>query len=111
MDCCHSGTIFDLKYNFKDDWTSLVNVSSTDTLGEVILISGCSDTQSTYYTNVNSSYQGSTTISFLQCVNSNISWKQLITDMRQKLIGMGLSAQVPQISTGRVFDVNSIVTI
>jgi metacaspase-1 len=111
MDCCHSGTIFDLKYNFKDDWSSLVNVSSLDTLGEVILISGCKDPESTYDTNVNSIYQGSTTTSFLQCVNSNISWKQLIIDMRQKLIGMGLSVQVPQISTGRPFDVNSKIII
>lgn len=111
MDCCHSGTIFDLKYNFKDDWSSLVNVSSLDTLGEVILISGCKDPESTYDTNVNSIYQGSTTTTFLQCVNSNISWKQLIIDMRQKLIGMGLSIQVPQISTGRVFDVNSKIII
>jgi len=111
MDCCHSGTIFDLKYNFNNDWSSIVNVSNTDTLGDVILISGCSDPQSTFDTNVNSGYQGSTTISFLQCVNSNISWKQLITNMRQTLVNMGLGAQVPQISTGRTFDVNSLVTI
>jgi hypothetical protein len=111
MDCCHSGTIFDLKYNFNDDWSSNVNSSSTDTMGEVILISGCKDPESTYDTRITPDYQGSTTYAFLECLKPTITWKQLITDMRQKLIGIGLSIQVPQISTGRTFDVNSKLII
>lgn len=111
LDCCHSGTMFDLKYNFKSDWSSLVNTFSTDTSGDIILISGCADPQSTYDTKVNSVYQGSTTYSFLQCIKSTISWKQLIINMRQTLVTIGLKIQVPQISSGRSFDINSLVTI
>jgi hypothetical protein len=109
MDCCHSGTIFDLKYNYDANWNSVVNAKSLDTKGDIIVISGCSDTQSTYDTQINNLYQGTTTWTFTQCLKPNITWKQLIVDMRKMLVDKGLSVQVPQISTGRSFDINAVV--
>lgn len=111
MDCCNSGTIFDLKYNYDSNWNQVVNDKSFDTKGEIILISGCSDTQKSYDTYVNSLYQGSTTMSFNQSINTTITWKQMIDNMRQVLINSGLSVQVPQISSGRPFDINNLIVI
>ena len=111
MDCCNSGTIFDLKYNYDSNWNQVVNDKSLDTKGEIILISGCSDTQKSYDTYVNSLYQGSTTMSFNQSIKTTITWKQMINDMRQILINSGLSVQVPQISSGRPFDINNLIVI
>ena len=111
MDCCNSGTIFDLKYNYDSNWNQVVNDKSLDTKGEIILISGCSDTQKSYDTYVNSLYQGSTTMSFNQSINTTITWKQMIDNMRQLLINSGLSVQVPQISSGRPFDINNLIVI
>lgn len=111
MDCCNSGTIFDLKYNYDSNWNQVVNDKSLDTKGDIILISGCSDTQKSYDTYVNSLYQGSTTMSFNQSINTTITWKQMIDNMRQLLINSGLSVQVPQISSGRPFDINNLIVI
>ena len=111
MDCCNSGTIFDLKYNYDSNWNQVVNNKSLDTKGDIILISGCSDSQKSYDTYVNSTYQGSTTRSFTESIKTTITWKQMINDMRQILINFGLSVQVPQISSGRPFNINNVIVI
>lgn len=111
MDCCHSGTIFDLKYNYDANWNPLVNNKSLDTNGDIIVISGCSDPQTTFDTLINNTYQGTTTWTFTESIKPNITWKQLINNMRQMLINSNLSQQVPQISSGRPFNVDSIVVI
>ena len=111
MDCCNSGTIFDLKYNYDSNWNQVVNNKSLDTKGDIILISGCSDSQKSYDTYVNSIYQGSTTRSFNETIKTTITWKQMINNMRQILINSGLSVQVPQISSGRPFDINNVIVI
>ena len=111
MDCCHSGTIFDLKYNYDTNWNPVVNDKSLNTIGDVIVISGCSDPQVSFDTQVNRLYQGTTTWTFTSSVNSTITWKQMINNMRQMLINANLSEQVPQISTGKPFDINAVVVI
>jgi hypothetical protein len=111
MDCCHSGTIFDLKYNYDTNWNPVVNDKSLDTIGDVIVISGCSDPQVSFDTKINNLYQGTTTWTFTSSVNSTITWKQMINNMRQMLIKANLSEQVPQISTGKPFDINAVVVI
>jgi hypothetical protein len=48
MDCCFSGTILDLKYNYMDDENfdkTTVNAKSNETNGQVIVFSGCTDKQ------------------------------------------------------------------
>lgn len=111
MDCCHSGTIFDLKYNYDANWNPLVNNKSLDTNGDIIVISGCSDPQTTFDTLTNNTYQGTTTWTFTESIKPTITWKQLINNMRQMLVNSNLSQQVPQISSGRPFNVDSVVVI
>ena len=48
IDCCHSGTMMDLKYNYvkKDNYQNVIKDDRyDDTIGEVYLISGCQDEQ------------------------------------------------------------------
>jgi len=111
MDCCHSGTIFDLKYNYDVNWNPIVNNKSQDTNGDIIVISGCSDPQTTFDTILNNTYQGTTTWTFTESIKPNITWKQLINNMRQMLVNSNLPQQVPQISSGRPFNVDSVVVI
>ncbi len=71
-DCCHSGTMFDLKYNWSykptctvpiikgmqyidSEWNNTFSVSiinSNETIGDVYLISGCNDLQLSADTNL-----------------------------------------------------------
>lgn len=111
MDCCHSGTIFDLKYNYDTNWNQVINNKSNETTGDIVVISGCSDPQISFDTKINQVYQGTTTWTFTKSVNSTITWKQMINNMRQMLINANLSEQVPQISTGKAFDINALVFI
>lgn len=111
MDCCHSGSIFDLKYNYDANWNQVINSKSLETNGDVILISGCSDPQVSFDTQINRVNQGTTTWTFTTQVNNTITWKQMINNMRQMLINAKLSSQVPQISTGKAFDINAAVVI
>lgn len=86
-DCCHSGTMFDLKYNVKSnckyrkgtvgrnipyvaaDWTnefSLNNESTQDTQGFVILFTGCEDPQTSADAFIKNQHQGAFTNCLLE---------------------------------------------
>lgn len=114
LDCCHSGTLMDLRYNYLsneeyDD--AIVNEFSEETKGNVYLISGCMDNQEGMDAYINNTFQGAMTWSFLRAVKENkeATWKQVLTRMR------GLLApyfkQVPQLSSGKKLDINSRIPL
>lgn len=93
-DCCHSGTIADLKYNYKyncslksgknvtnklyisSDWKDLFSFSlerSQNVVGKVYLFSGCRDNQTSADAYINKSSQGAFTFCFLEFLKKNIS--------------------------------------
>jgi len=113
LDCCFSGTGLDLKYNYLDTTNEgklTTNEKQSETQGQVIMISGCtdyqtsSDVQFTDSSN-NKFYGGAVTYSFLKCLSPNISYKSLIEKMRQVLSNEGHS-QIPQLSSGKLIDIN-----
>ena len=54
FDSCFSGTVLDLKYNYIDtNNNTTVNPNVSDTLGQVIMISGCMDSQTSAEAYVN----------------------------------------------------------
>jgi hypothetical protein len=92
-DCCHSGTICDLKYNFnsrcalktgtvskgmpfvENAWTDQFMLSmekSIEVKGNVVMFSGCMDGQTSADTYVNNRGQGAFTSCFLQFLNNNM---------------------------------------
>ena len=115
MDCCHSGTILDLKYQYLDSdnyENNTINEANDETLGEVIMMSGCKDSQTSADAFINKTSQGAMTWALLKTLNENdnISWKDLLLKMRGTLINAKFN-QKPQLSTGKPFDINSNVFI
>ncbi len=113
MDCCHSGTILDLRYNYK--YTTLnrdffENKKETIPQGDVIMISGCMDKQYSMDAYIKNTYQGAMTNSFLENISKSKNWSALVSNMRNTLY-RGDFIQVPQLSSGRVIKLDSQVVI
>jgi hypothetical protein len=115
FDCCNSGTILDLKYQYLDslnydNYTE--NNKATDTPGNVIMISGCTDKQTSADAFINNISQGAMTWSFIESINSNskLSWRELIQNMR-KLLTNSQYTQIPQLSTGNSFNIDTAIFI
>jgi len=117
FDSCHSGTILDLKYIYLDS-DSLRNdkYSENDKVsecnGNVIMISGCMDSQTSMEAFIESKVQGALTWSFIDCIKKtpNCSWRELLKSMRDLLKSSGFS-QIPQLSTDSFYDIDSKVFI
>jgi hypothetical protein len=120
FDSCFSGTVVDLKYNYLTSITEgtefiTINPKVQDTQGQVIMISGCRDDQTSadayvnyFNNNINS---GAMTYSFLQTIQQlgvNISLKTLIENMRKILKDNGFS-QIPQLSSGTRLDISNTI--
>lgn len=111
FDSCHSGTILDLKYQYLDSLnydTFTENDKQLETMGNVLLISGCTDAQTSADANINSKYQGAMTWSMLQTLQPNITWSDLLKNMRTALKSAGFG-QLPQMSSGQIVDITGKV--
>ena len=112
FDCCHSGTILDLRYQYFDSENydnSSENTNETETVGNVVMISGCRDSQFSADAYINFKSQGAATWSFLDALsnnNPNLTWKDLLTTMRSSLL-KGNYQQTPQLSSGNKLDINT----
>lgn len=115
FDSCFSGTILDLKYQYLDslnyDMTT-ENNKNTETIGNVIMISGCTDNQYSADAYIKNKPQGAMTWAFLETLNENnvLTWKQLVKTMRDKLL-ISHFDQLPQISCGKKTDIDTDVFI
>ncbi len=120
FDCCFSGTILDLKYNYIDTTNfekTTTNELVSETAGNVWMISGCQDNQTsadaTVVYNNRQMDAGAMTYSFLKCIKeqgTNISYKQLITNMRE-ILKKEKYTQVPQLSSGKQLNVEHTINI
>lgn len=115
FDCCNSGTLLDLRYQYLenlnyDSFTE--NDKNLETNGNVILLSGCRDEQYSYESSVNNKVQGAMSLAFNEITknNPNITWRELLKNMRQRIKIAGFN-QIPQLSSGRVMDLDSKVWI
>lgn len=113
FDSCFSGSVLDLQYEWMDslDYNVLTeNIKENETNGNVIMISGCSDIQTSADAIINNLNQGAMTWSFLQSFKENITWRQLLISMRELLKNSGYS-QIPQLASGSFLDIDSKVFI
>ena len=92
FDSCFSGTILDLKYNYLEP-SLTINSNIEDTLGQVIMISGCADNQTSADAFINNRNTGSMTFSFIETINT---------------LGISVSVKhlVPQLSSGTAIDID-----
>lgn len=105
FDCCHSGTIGDLKYNYMK---YSENDKNTETRGNVIIISGCRDDQSSIDATINGERQGAMTSAFLENLKPNITWRELIQNMCTTLATRDYNyKQVPKLSSGRFINIDT----
>jgi hypothetical protein len=115
FDSCHSGTMLDLKYNYLDS-NNYDKYSENDKVsecqGNVIMISGCMDSQTSDEAVIDNKNQGALTWSFIDCINKtpNCSWRELLKQMRGLLKKKGFS-QIPQLSTDSFYDIDSKIFI
>lgn len=113
FDSCFSGSVLDLQYEWMNSLESdklTENIKVNETIGNVIMISGCSDIQTSADAFINNINQGAMTWSFLQSYKENITWRQLLINMRNLLKDSSYS-QIPQLASGSFFDIDSKVFI
>lgn len=115
FDSCFSGTVLDLKYNYLTNNNLIVNPNVSETNGQIIMISGCKDSQTSAdaYINYNGQDMGSGAMTFsflktIQDLGTNISIKTLILSMRTLLKDNGFD-QIPQLSSGKSIDINTML--
>ena len=115
FDCCHSGSILDLKYQYMDSLDKnnfTENINESETTGNVIMISGCNDVQTSSDANINNKNQGAMTWAFLEAFKSekNITWRNLLIKMRD-LLKKSNFTQLPQLTSGSFFNIDVPVFI
>jgi hypothetical protein len=125
FDCCHSGTILDLPWNWKvsvpmghspigtEKASIKVGKSSWDdenkdhAIRDIIMVSGCTDSQTSAdaWIEAHKSNEGAMTWAWLQCLDfanqhhTKMTWHDAILKMRFTLLEGGYD-QIPQIALG-----------
>lgn len=119
FDCCNSGSMLDMKYQYissenyelNKDTQIITDTNDSETLSNVVLLSGCRDEQYSYETQeLNNNVQGVMTSNFINIIKSNplISWKDLLLKMRESIKKQEFN-QIPQLSSGKIININSKV--
>jgi hypothetical protein len=114
FDSCFSGTVVDLKYNYLSDLnTPNINLKSSETIGQVYMISGCTNNQTSadaYVTylnkNINSGAMTWSLLKTIEDLGTNISLKTLLENMRN-ILKQNDYQQVPQLSSGQSIDIET----
>lgn len=100
MDCCHSGTCFDLKYNFVRGKRVSQEGTQSAQSDDILVLSGCADDSYSNDSCIAGQACGAMTWSFLDTMKEgldSITWRELCTIMRLKLKQGGYD-QTPQLS-------------
>lgn len=85
FDCCHSGTILDLKYRYEGYRQNFVENPQSVINGNIIMISGCRDDQTSADAWIKGHWAGAMTTSFLACVGKSDTCYELLENMRAYL--------------------------
>lgn len=96
FDCCHSGTILDLKYQYRDGSVNGVENPAPRVNGDIIMISGCMDTQTSADAFIGGNFCGAMTSAYVNSIKDNITCSDLLDSMRDYLKTNGYT-QYPQL--------------
>ena len=115
FDSCFSGSVLDLKYQYLDslnydNYTE--NEKQLETQGNVFMISGCTDNQTSADAFINKRACGAMTWSFLEAAKekTGCTWRELIKSMRDKLKTSEFE-QIPQFSSGTFVNIDTPIFI
>jgi hypothetical protein len=121
LDCCHNGTGCDIRYKY-EDFSVLLRQRPTPiwrtmqrayfqgkynvTAGEVYMISGCRDEQTSADAYINNAFAGALTYAVFSILRANqatirtYSWSSLLRDVRH-FMRVNRYSQIPQLMTGQ----------
>lgn len=113
FDSCFSESVLDLKYQYLDTLNNnndSINVNESETNGNVIMISGCADNQTSDDAVIDNLPQGALTWAFQQTYNSsqNKTWRELLRGMRIILQNNGFT-QIPQLASGKLINIDTSI--
>ena len=117
FDCCHSGTIGDLKYKLTDKNKVVISNTSKACDSNIVIISGCRDDQTSadaFNVSGNRQFSGAMTSCLLECikyrriVKGNIDAVTLVNDVRSLLKKKGF-CQIPIITSSREITNNTVL--
>jgi len=117
FDSCFSGSVLDLKCQYYDSLNYdnfIAHENELETDGNVIMVSGCTDKQTSADADFNNKANGALTWSLLQTLSlkqsSTMTWRSLIRNMRD-ILKKNNFEQIPQLSSGQFVDVESLIFI
>lgn len=123
FDCCHSGTVLDLKYNYQvktNEASTTYKINSdrkyATTKSHVMTISGCQDKDVSSDAYINRKFQGAMTFSFLKSYeklkleNKNVSYKSLMKNLLL-ICKQGGFEQIPQMCSGKFVDLGNLLEL
>ncbi len=118
FDCCHSGTVLDLRFRYNinlrprgPEYNILSDNHYKPTKGKVVLFSGCKDNQTSADAWEVGEFQGAMTYSFLKTLKTlkahgkPLSYKNLMKYLLVFIKSRGYS-QIPRISSGQFLNLN-----
>lgn len=120
FDCCHSGTIVDLKYThtvskklFKYTYKTNTNKKVKDSEADVFVISGCRDNQTSADAYIQRKYQGALTWAVLKVMNAKDSDTLTYRELSKKITKSLESryTQKPQFTSGKPLKLDNIIKI
>jgi hypothetical protein len=112
FDCCHSGTMLDLKYRYLKTEDYIIENAKSSVNGNVIMISGCKDAQTSADAFIKCNWAGAMTSAFLETMEKfeyNVTCFNLLNSMRSFLEQKGYE-QVPQICSSKKLNNTSLFT-
>lgn len=124
LDCCHNGTGCDVRYKYEDfsillsppsartpiwrtQQKAFINGKYANTEGEVFMISGSRDEQTSADAYINNAFAGALTYAVFAILRANqdkirtYSWSALLRDVRH-FMRVNRYSQVPQVMTGQL---------
>jgi len=103
FDCCHSGTIIDARYRWRIGESIYVENKKSFEEKDILMISGCMDSQTSADAFIGAKYAGALTWGFLQSLEyiNFYTWKDLLISIREKL-SKDRYDQIPQLSYDRI---------
>lgn len=113
FDSCHSGTMLDLKFTYMDSThydAFTENDKTSECKGNVLMISGCADSQTSAEAWIGQEVQGAMTWCFLNTLQERptSTWRELLVSMRDALREASYT-QIPQLTTDSFFNIDSTV--
>ena len=109
MDCCHSGSILDLKYRYVSGLKNVVE-NKNNSKCNIISISGCRDNETSADALIHKNWVGAMTtalIKVLEATNYSITCNSLLLNMR-KYLSLSKFSQVPQICSSYKIDHDTV---